>query len=866
MAEDGGTHRRGPRLGRAQQRTSDKVLTSRLEPTGPDQYIPVQLREWRFILVKQRDKAAFEKAWQTTANYAYDDPKLLAHLEKGGNYGVMAGNHVIIETDTSELETLVERELPATFTQRSPGHYSKHFFYNGVSKTIPLFDRSKPKGKDNVGHVKSGSSYVVGPGSTHPNGGLYEIVDSRPVASVSDEDVRWVLAVFIARRGLMAEKLEARKHHAPESFCILDLVSGIGLKEHGGQLQGPHPVHGSETGMNFSVNPKENVWHCFRCNSGGGPYQLLAVMEGVIDCEYAVPGGLRGEFFKRTRDLALEKGLIKKQTPTFTVDEEKPQLTLDAEPSQVAEAILGILHVRTIFKGETYVYDEGVYRPGGEAVIRRLVEVNFHKAGADETADNGFLNEVLGHVQRRTYTELEIFDSEPHILNLENGLFNLQTYQLGPHRPDYPSLSKLPVKYDPSTSCHRWGRFINEVVDPGDVQAVQEFIGSLLWKGYETQKAWLQVGEGANGKDALDRVLIALLGPENVSNHSLQALEENRFATASLHGKLANIYSDLRDTALKSTGTFKTLTGEGSLSAERKFQNAFSFQNHAKLVFSCNKIPLSPDDTDAFFRRWLITTFPNRFLGDRADPGIVAKLTNPEELSGILNWALEGLKRLRAQNWQLSNAKSIEDTREEYIRKSDQVKAFLMECCLPDPEGAVSKQQLYQAFILYCKGTSLPAVTSDTFFKRLPMAGIPVTPAKLGPKGKQVHSFKGLWLRKPDNWGRDPDEVETPQRDQETLPLTWTLGRKRVDRVDTLDTGSTAEASVSSVSRVSRPTLSKVQLEPHPGNILVDKDLCDKCWRQKYQSMKAGQKTGSPKSGSCEDCGEPASFRLRMEL
>src|SRR5207245_5591587 len=67
-----------------------------------------------------------------------------------------------------------------------------------------------------------------------------------------------------------------------------------------------------------------------------------------------------------------------------------------------------------------------------------------------------------------------------------------------------------------------------------------------------------------------------------------------------------------------------------------------------------------------------------------------------------------------------------------YVRKSDQVRAFIMECCLPDPEGSVPKQRLFQAFVLYSRGRSLPLVTDKTFFSRLPMAGVPVSSVKIG--------------------------------------------------------------------------------------------------------------------------------------
>src|SRR5439155_13949732 len=96
-----------------------------------------------------------------------------------------------------------------------------------------------------------------------------------------------------------------------QKFSIADLVNPLKLEDKGdGQLQGSNPAHGSSTGSNFTVELRKNVWHCFRCVSGGGPLQLLAVIEGIMDCSDAVKGGLRGEAFKKTYSLAIERGYI----------------------------------------------------------------------------------------------------------------------------------------------------------------------------------------------------------------------------------------------------------------------------------------------------------------------------------------------------------------------------------------------------------------------------------------------------------------------------------------------------------------------------------------------------------------------------
>jgi len=92
-----------------------------------------------------------------------------------------------------------------------------------------------------------------------------------------------------------------------DDLSITQVVPTGGLKNKGNELQGSHPVHGSDTGSNFCVNHGNNCWHCFRCNSGGGPLSWIAVQEGIIECHEAVSGGLTGDKFKKTIASAVLK-------------------------------------------------------------------------------------------------------------------------------------------------------------------------------------------------------------------------------------------------------------------------------------------------------------------------------------------------------------------------------------------------------------------------------------------------------------------------------------------------------------------------------------------------------------------------------
>ncbi|KUJ94011.1 MAG: Phage/plasmid primase, P4 family [Archaeoglobus fulgidus] len=393
---------------------------------------------------------------------------------------------------------------------------------------------------------------------------------------------------------------------------------------------------------------------------------------------------------------------------------------------------------------EVWYYDakKGIWRPNGEVIIEKLCEEYL-----GEEANRYRVNEVIGHIQRSTYVDRSIFDRNINLIAVENGVLNLQTGELLPFSPDYYLTVKIPVKYNPEADCPKIKQFLKEILHEEDIPVIFELFGFCLYRRYFIHKAFMFVGSGRNGKSTLINLLKAFLGPWNVSNIPLQSLNDNRFAAAELYGKLANTFADLSNEALTSTGIFKVLTGEDTIDAERKFKNPFKFTNYAKLIFSCNQLPLSYDDTDAFFARWIIINFPNQFL-ENADRNLIQKLTTEEELSGLLNLALIGLWRLM-ENGDFSKGISIEEARELYLRMSDPVAAFVMDCIEIDSDSYVPKKDLYTTFLEYCRKNKLPTVSENTFHKRL-IRHVNVEDYRPKVGGKRVTAWKGIRLKEPE--------------------------------------------------------------------------------------------------------------------
>jgi len=412
---------------------------------------------------------------------------------------------------------------------------------------------------------------------------------------------------------------------------------------------------------------------------------------------------------------------------------------LDAEgkfnPVFFAKYLLQTLDFKTTRDNETlYVYDgkTGIYKPQGEVVVKEEMV-----KALDEATRQRHLADVLFFIRGSTY-----FDRIHNPLGkvaVENGILDLETKQLEPFTPEVFLTTYLPVSYDPAAECPKIQQFIIDVVGKEQLDLIQETIGYCLYKAMPHHKALMLIGDGANGKSTLLELIKKFLGEENVSNASLQSICYHRFTVAQLYNKLANICADLPDSALKQTGPFKMLTGNDTIEGEEKFKQPFSFKNHAKLFFSANKVPETIDDTTAFFRRWILIACNNVFIGEKCNPNILKEISTSEEMSGLLNFALQGLERLLKNN-KFSTSENIEELRTQYIRKSNSAKAFIEEQLIyePDPKAFIIATELYEKYILFCRANNLPSMQkrflTQNMQQHLPQAKY--TTQRVDPKKK----------------------------------------------------------------------------------------------------------------------------------
>lgn len=345
-------------------------------------------------------------------------------------------------------------------------------------------------------------------------------------------------------------------------------------------------------------------------------------------------------------------------------------------------------------------YQDGVYKLDGATYVKEMVEMAVD--GKNITTQT--VKEVLGHIIRRTYIGRDEFDSDENEITLKNGVLNTKTFEFTEHDPHKYSLLQIPVKYDQNADCPEFKEFLMEILpDSIERNTIIELFGYCLIKNHSIQQWFLFHGKGSNGKGTLLNTLRTFLGEENISAVELQNFEKP-FSVAELYGKLANVVGDLSDRELYHSGRLKSLTGGDLLMAERKFQNPFHFVNHAKLIYSANDLPKTFDGTFAFWRRVMLIKFMETFSDSRDTKDLWKNFVTETELSGILNLAIEGIKRLEA-NMGFTKKDSVDQIKDYYIRDSDPMAAFFMDCVeiTNDSDDFVTLQTFHTAFVTYCK-------------------------------------------------------------------------------------------------------------------------------------------------------------------
>ncbi len=493
----------------------------------------------------------------------------------------------------------------------------------------------------------------------------------------------------------------------------------------------------------FAV-PEEEAWDLLQeYNEGCEPPWTNAELDHKLDDALAAPD-----------DPAHPRGC--KLTPDGGPT---PPAVPPDDPDRLAESFLGGNTWR-YWNDEFWAYDGTRYVPRRDSDARPMVwgfvRKELDRAGGDKhrKVSRDLVGNVVGALQARCHLLPETeqpswLDGRTGVdfLALRNGILDLQTLELLRHSPDWFSPVCLPYEYDPAAECPHWRDALGlSLGGDGDLEALlQEWFGYLLVRDTGAQRFVILVGEGNNGKSVVCAALEAMLGSANVSSVPLEKFGAEFHLAATL-GKLANVCAEIGELDKTAEGTLKQFTTGEKMPFNRKNLPILHAAPTARVRFATNNLPRFNDRSSGLWRRLIPIPFRVQVPAERRVPGMDKPTwwEEHEEVPGILNWALRGLARLRANNLTFTEPEAVRRLREEHRTESNPARSFLLEAYEACPDGWVSSHELYQGYRSWCHESGYLPLGKSAFGREVGR----VFPASQAHKrkegGKACNGFQGL--------------------------------------------------------------------------------------------------------------------------
>ncbi len=369
-----------------------------------------------------------------------------------------------------------------------------------------------------------------------------------------------------------------------------------------------------------------------------------------------------------------------------------------------------------LLHGKLYLYENGVYKQDEDDILCKDIVKQYIYP---ELVTDQRLNRVIKLLKAEKSIKTE--DSEinkypKHWICFKNGFLDLKTLEMHPHDPKYKNIALIPhdwkPDHDPSGSITE--TFLKDFIkDPDDLEMFLEFSGLAMTTDMHFQKMLILRGEGGLGKSILLRMADAMIGKANISNITMQNLND-RFSPVFLYGKLLNYFGDLSSEDMQTTAGLKTIVGEDRIRSEYKGGDLFFFYPFCKLLFSANRIPKSRDDkTTAYYRRLLIIPFSERasFIPDLED-----KLH--KDIDSYIAMSVHAAHRMYERGSILESENSKREVEDLYL-STDTVKAFMKDCCEVSPDRKTSRDELYSMYEMYCSREGRAALSRQGFYANL---------------------------------------------------------------------------------------------------------------------------------------------------
>lgn len=403
-----------------------------------------------------------------------------------------------------------------------------------------------------------------------------------------------------------------------------------------------------------------------------------------------------------------------------------------------------------------YVYQEGGYYkhiPDFEVYLTDLIPEN--------TLDELDVRDITDIIDRISWAKsircsLDEFNYRHELVNIENGVFNIETGELLEHSPDLRFNYVAHANYltdKEKITCPMFDQFCKTSLggDPEKRLLLLEAIGYICTDTNDGKCAIFLKGQPNSGKSVVVEFISKLFDPELVANVPLHQLGE-RFSSAELNGRKVNVSGELAGRDLSDISIFKSVTGNDRIAGQFKGKKIFHFVPRCKLLFAGNTLPhtTEADTTAAFVNRIKIILFNTSVDPEEQDKELLDKLW--AERDSIITLALDAVLALVKRNYAFTLPEDSRRFLRSFELRGNEVKAFVEDCCELSPAAKVFNSELYSAFKDYCAKNGLDTFSRNKLYELL--SGIPnVLMKKIRMNGENRWGHIGIKLKEPPNDG-----------------------------------------------------------------------------------------------------------------
>lgn len=322
--------------------------------------------------------------------------------------------------------------------------------------------------------------------------------------------------------------------------------------------------------------------------------------------------------------------------------------------------------------GQLHIYEGGIY-------VNDPAKIELEMVKNIPTLNRTKRAEVMSYLNVIVSKDTRV--SSANLIAFKNGVYDMSSGELMEFSPDFVLTNKINHNYNPDAYFETADKTLDKMAcyDENIRSLLEECLGFTMHRRNGLRKSFILIGDKSNGKSTYLDMVKTLLGDENIASLDLKEIGD-KFKTAELFGKLANIGDDIGDEFIPNPAMFKKVVSGENITVERKGKDPFKFNPVAKLLFSANNIPRIKDKSGAVIDRMVIIPFNARFSPDDADydPDIKYKLRTEECMEYLIQIALEGLRRVLKNN-RFTISEKVQKELEEYEENNNPVISFFKE-------------------------------------------------------------------------------------------------------------------------------------------------------------------------------------------